>query len=83
MTEELRQAGRDARIDPAFIEAWCELGYVVTEDTRHLFSASDVAAWNESVYRHAGDLDEDDDDFDADEGRTREIKGPKPDPDHE
>jgi hypothetical protein len=82
MTEELRQAGRDAGIDAALIEAWCELGYVVTEDTRHLFSASDVAAWNEAVYRHAGDLDEEDD-FDADEDRTGETKGPKPDPNHE
>ena len=82
ISEELRQAGREAGIDPALIEAWCELGYVVTEDTRHLFSASDVAAWNEAVRRHAGDLDEDGD-FDADEGRTGETKGPKPDSDHE
>jgi len=37
--------------------AWCELGYVVTEDTRHLFSASEVAAWDEAVRRYAGDLE--------------------------
>lgn len=61
MIEELRQAGREAGIDPAFIEAWCELGYVVTEDTRHLFSVGDIAAWEEAVRRHAGDLDEESD----------------------
>jgi hypothetical protein len=61
MAEELRHAGMEAGIDPSLIEAWCELGYVVTEDTRHLFSASDIAVWNEAVRRHAGDLEEDDD----------------------
>ncbi|HYZ36268.1 MAG TPA: hypothetical protein VE673_06035 [Pseudonocardiaceae bacterium] len=35
---------------------------MVTEDNRHLFSAGDVAAWDEAVRRHAGDLDEDGDD---------------------
>jgi hypothetical protein len=61
MAEELRHAGIAAGIDPSLIEAWCELGYVVTDDTRHLFSASDIAVWNETVRRHAGDLEEDDD----------------------
>ena len=66
MTEGLRQAGTAVEVDPALIEAWCELGYVVTEDNRHLFSAGDVAAWDEAVRRHAGDLDEDgDDDLDG------------------
>jgi hypothetical protein len=51
MAEELRHAGIAAEIDPSLIEAWCELGYVVTEDTRHLFSASDIAVWNEAVRR--------------------------------
>ncbi|MDQ3764422.1 MAG: hypothetical protein M3460_23535 [Actinomycetota bacterium] len=58
MTEELRRAGRAAEIAPVFIEAGCELGYVVTEDTRHLFSVGEIAAWEEAVRRHAGDLDE-------------------------
>ena len=61
MTEGLRQAGTEVEVDPALIEAWCELGYVVTEDNRHLFSAGDVAAWEEAVRRYAGDLDDDDD----------------------
>jgi hypothetical protein len=67
MAEELRHAGIAAGIDPSLIEAWCELGYVVTEETRHLFSANDIAAWDEAVRRHTGDLDEDDDDPDGEE----------------
>ncbi|HEX4103664.1 MAG TPA: hypothetical protein VHY21_24505 [Pseudonocardiaceae bacterium] len=63
MTEGLRQAGRETGVDPALIEAWCELGYVVTEDNRHLFSADDILARKATVRRHAdnfggeGDLD--------------------------
>jgi hypothetical protein len=61
IAEELRHAGTEAGIDPALIEAWCELGYVVTEDTRHLFSVGDIAAWDEALRRHAGDFDNNDD----------------------
>jgi hypothetical protein len=45
MTEGLRRAGTEVGVDPAVIEAWCELGYVVTEDNRHLCSADDIAIW--------------------------------------
>jgi hypothetical protein len=58
MTEGLRQAGRETGVNPALIEAWCELGYVVTEDNRHLFSAGDVAAWETAVRRHADNFDD-------------------------
>jgi hypothetical protein len=61
MTEGLRKAGMEVGVDPALIEAWCELGYVVTDDNRHLFSASDIVAWDEAIRHHAGNLDEDDD----------------------
>ena len=57
ISEQLRHAGTEGGIDPALIEAWCELGYVVTEDTQHLFSASEITAWDEAIRRHAGDLD--------------------------
>jgi hypothetical protein len=57
ITEALRHAGTEAGVDPALIEAWCQLGYVITEDNRHLFSASDIAAWDEAVRHHTGDLD--------------------------
>ena len=53
MTDGLRQAGRETGLDPALIEAWCELGYVVTEDNQHLFSAGDILAWEAAVRRHA------------------------------
>jgi hypothetical protein len=74
ITEELRHAGTEAGIDPALIEAWCDLGYVITEDTRHLFSASDIAAWNEAVRRHSGDLYEDEDhDLDEDQASNKDL----------
>jgi hypothetical protein len=70
MSEELRHAGRAAGIDPAVIEAWCELGYVVTEDTRHLFSVGDIAAWDQAVRHHAGVLDGE---IDSDEVSTKNV----------
>lgn len=60
VAEQLRHAGVEAGIDSAVMEAWSELGYVVTEDTQHLFSADECAMWNEAVRHHAGDLDVDD-----------------------
>jgi hypothetical protein len=56
MTEGLRQTGRETAVDPALVEAWCELGYVVMEDNRHLFSAGDILAWRAAVRRHADDF---------------------------
>jgi hypothetical protein len=56
MTEGLRRAGRETGVDPALVEAWYELGYVVTEDNRHLFSAGDIIAWEAAVRRHEGNF---------------------------
>lgn len=39
-------------IDPAYAEAWRELGYLVTEMNRHTFTAHEVEAWDEAVERH-------------------------------
>lgn len=61
MTEALREAGQETGVDPAFIEAWCELGYVVTDDNRHLFSAADILAWETAVRHHADNVDDEDD----------------------
>ena len=47
----LRFAAEQAGLDPAFVTAWEELGYIVTEDNQHLFSAMEVDAWNEAVSR--------------------------------
>jgi hypothetical protein len=61
MTEGLRQAGRETGVDPALIEAWCELGYVVTEDNRRLFSAGDILAWEAAVRRHVDNFGDESD----------------------
>ena len=53
-------------------EAWCELGYVAAEDNQCLFSANDVAAGDEAVRRHAGDLEQDDD-LDNDEAANKNL----------
>jgi hypothetical protein len=52
-------------IDPAYLKAWRELGYIVTEENRHLFSAADVQAWTDAVEKYQDDEDYiDDDDVD-------------------
>ncbi|MFD6516375.1 hypothetical protein [Rhodococcus sp. NPDC060176] len=59
--QELTQATIDADIDqmienisgtdinPAYLMAFKELGYLVTEVNQHLFSAADLELWNETV----------------------------------
>lgn len=42
-------------VDPAFIHAWRDVGYLITEDNQHLFSAAEVAAYEEAVQRYRGD----------------------------
>ncbi|MEU6978651.1 hypothetical protein [Streptomyces sp. NPDC046371] len=39
-------------IDPAYLHAWRELGYVVTEDNRQAFSAAEIIAFGRAVVRH-------------------------------
>ncbi|HKR48946.1 MAG TPA: hypothetical protein VJT72_05065 [Pseudonocardiaceae bacterium] len=46
---------------PALSETWCELGFVVTGDNRHLFSASGILAWEAAVGRPAGNVDDEGD----------------------
>ena len=52
-----------AGFDPAYVRAWQEVGYIVTEDNQHLFSAAEVRAYLDAVDRHAGE--------DADRGPRR------------
>lgn len=50
-------------LDPAYIYAWRDVGYIVTEATEHLFSAAEVQAYFDAVSDHMdddGDWDEDD-----------------------
>ncbi len=52
-------------IDPAYLKAWRALGYIVTDENRHLFSAADVQAWADAVEKYQEDEDYiDDDDVD-------------------
>jgi hypothetical protein len=53
-------------IDPAYLKAARELGYMITEPNRHLFSAAEVQAWADAMKKHqdvedsdVGDEDED------------------------
>ncbi|MBN1171302.1 MAG: hypothetical protein JXA67_03930 [Micromonosporaceae bacterium] len=50
--EALRQAAEDAGVDPAYVAAWQEVGHVVTDENRHLFSAAEVQAYVDAVERH-------------------------------
>lgn len=57
--DELARAAEsgELEVDPALIRAWQELGYILTEENMHLFSAEEVATWYETVERHRDELD--------------------------
>lgn len=63
LTENIDQTG----VDPAFIYASREVGYIVTEDNQHTFSAAEVQAYEEAVQRHRGEQSGDEDRDDEDE----------------
>jgi hypothetical protein len=58
-------------IDPAYLKAARELGYMITEPNRHLFSAAEIQTWADTVKRHQDDVDSDDD-VDLDVGDEEE-----------
>lgn len=39
-------------VEPAFLAALLEVGYAVTEETRHRFTAEEVRAFEEALARH-------------------------------
>ncbi|MFJ6217008.1 hypothetical protein ACIQGZ_27305 [Streptomyces sp. NPDC092296] len=39
-------------IDPAFLHAWREVGYVVTQETRSMFTTAEVLAFKRALARH-------------------------------
>lgn len=49
-----KAAAGELDIDPALIGAWQELGYVVTTENEHLFSAHEIDEWERAVDRHRG-----------------------------
>ncbi len=65
---EMGQAAARAGMDPAYIAAWQEVGYIVSEANRHMFSAAEVDTYLDAVARHQEQDDEDDgEDWDADD----------------
>ncbi|WP_156406764.1 hypothetical protein [Mycobacterium haemophilum] len=63
---ELYRVAEEAGLDPAYIRAWEELGYIVTEMNQHLFSAQEVEAYFEAVRRFDTQPGEDGDLIDED-----------------
>ncbi|MEZ5130373.1 MAG: hypothetical protein R2763_01415 [Mycobacterium sp.] len=52
MWEAMLATAEQAGVDPAHVHAARELGYLLTEANRHLFSAMEVEAWREAVLRY-------------------------------
>lgn len=50
--EELVRTFREAGVPVSFAYAYLELGYLVTEKNRHLFSLEELDAFSEAVERH-------------------------------
>jgi hypothetical protein len=59
--EDMAAAAVAAGLDPAYVRAWQEVGYIVTEDNQHMFSAAEIRAYLDAVDRHADDAPDDDD----------------------
>jgi hypothetical protein len=49
---KLLEAADRSGADPAFVHAWRECGYLVTEDNRHTFSAAEVMAFSDAVHAY-------------------------------
>jgi hypothetical protein len=57
---EMIEHAAEAGIDPALLKASRDLGYIVTTENQHLFSAADVQAWQDAVESYQAGVDEDD-----------------------
>lgn len=73
---EVFLAAEDADLEPAYIQAWKELGYMVTEMNQHLFTAAEVDAYFEAVHRFNAQQGEDsvEDDYLSDEDLTDDAR---------
>lgn len=54
-------------VPPALIKAFRDLGYLVTEENRHLFSAAEIEAWRETVEKYRAEDEPDDRDLGVEE----------------
>ncbi|MFE2869877.1 hypothetical protein [Embleya sp. NPDC059259] len=61
---EMAERAAEVGVDPAMIHAWREVGYIVTQENRHTFSAEEVRAFTQAVARHHDELDDKDEDYD-------------------
>ncbi len=52
MMLEMAEHAVETGVDPAFLHAWREVGYVVTEENRSLFTTAEVLAFTRAVARH-------------------------------
>jgi hypothetical protein len=48
LIERAHQAGQNT----AYLKAWKDTGFLVTESNQHLFSAADLDQWNDAVDHH-------------------------------
>jgi hypothetical protein len=67
MFDDLVDAAEQAGVDPAKMKASRDLGYIVTTENQHLFSAVEIQAWQDAVERHHADVDDLDDDVDLED----------------
>lgn len=58
---DIAERAAEIGVDPAMIHAWREVGYIVTQENRHTFSAEEVRAFTNAVARHHDELDDEDD----------------------
>ncbi|MFK4065843.1 hypothetical protein [Streptomyces sp. NPDC029674] len=52
MMLDMAERAAERGIDPAFLHAWREVGYVVTEENRSMFTTAEVLAFSRAVVRH-------------------------------
>ncbi len=50
--DELAVGAGDVPIDPAYLHAWHEVGYLITADNAHQLSVAEIRAYHEAVNRH-------------------------------
>jgi hypothetical protein len=67
MFDDLIEQADEIGVDPAFLRASRDLGFMVTTENQHLFSAADIQAWQDTVEFYQEEDDEFDDEFDVDD----------------
>jgi hypothetical protein len=50
--DSLIDKAREAGANPAYLQAWRDTGFLLTEHNMHLFPASDIDEWNAALEQH-------------------------------